>query len=267
MSTFGDRFPVEGVPLSMGLPPERRRLLRRPACAACPGAFADSEDRRRHGDDGGVERRRRLLEDHARRAAGAPTRPRCRLRHLLTQADDRRSAAARRRHPRHLRHADARQPRHPRRASSAGACTTSPPIRGRSPRIVARPELVPGAVEEFLRAYPIVSMARKLTQDVDFHGCPMKKDEMVLLSIQSATRDPRDLPGARRGDHRPLAEPAHRLRRQRAPLPRLPPRPGRAADRHRRSGTRSSPSTASTPTSHCWPTAARSRCSPCRWPG
>ena len=61
-------------------------------------------------------------------------------------------------------------------------------------RLVASPELIPSAVEEFLRAYPIVSMARKLTRDVDFHGCPMKKDQMVLLSIQSATRDPRIFP-------------------------------------------------------------------------
>jgi cytochrome P450 len=61
-------------------------------------------------------------------------------------------------------------------------------------RVVADPELVASAVEEFLRAYPIVSMARKLTRDVDFHGCPMKKDQMVLLSIQSATRDPRIFP-------------------------------------------------------------------------
>ncbi|MET0909131.1 MAG: cytochrome P450 [Ilumatobacteraceae bacterium] len=61
-------------------------------------------------------------------------------------------------------------------------------------RIVADPSLVPGAVEEFLRAFPIVSMARKVTHDVDFHGCPMKKDEMVLLTIQAATRDPRVFP-------------------------------------------------------------------------
>jgi cytochrome P450 len=52
------------------------------------------------------------------------------------------------------------------------------------------PAIVPSAVEEFLRAYPIVSMARKLKEDVDFHGCPMKKDDMVLLAIQAATRDP-----------------------------------------------------------------------------
>jgi cytochrome P450 len=61
-------------------------------------------------------------------------------------------------------------------------------------RIVADPSLIPSAVEEFLRAYPIVSMARKVTQDVDFHGCPMKKDDMVLLTIQAATRDPRQFP-------------------------------------------------------------------------
>ena len=61
-------------------------------------------------------------------------------------------------------------------------------------RLVADPSLIPSAVEEFLRAYPIVSMARKVTQDVDFHGCPMKKDQMVLLTIQAATRDPRVFP-------------------------------------------------------------------------
>jgi cytochrome P450 len=63
-------------------------------------------------------------------------------------------------------------------------------------RIVESPDLIPGAVEEFLRAYPIVSMARKVTRDVDFHGCPMKKDDMVLLTIQAATRDPRVFPDA-----------------------------------------------------------------------
>ncbi len=58
-------------------------------------------------------------------------------------------------------------------------------------RVVADPTAIPDAVEEFLRAYPIVSMARKVTHDVDFQGCPMKAGDMVLLCIQSATRDPR----------------------------------------------------------------------------
>lgn len=56
--------------------------------------------------------------------------------------------------------------------------------------VVRDASIIPSAVEEFLRAYPIVSMARKLTQDIDFHGCPMKKGDMVLLGIQAATRDP-----------------------------------------------------------------------------
>jgi cytochrome P450 len=49
-------------------------------------------------------------------------------------------------------------------------------------------------VEELLRAYAIIGMARKVTKDVDFHGCPMKKDDMVLLSIPAAARDPRAFP-------------------------------------------------------------------------
>ena len=58
-------------------------------------------------------------------------------------------------------------------------------------RIVADPAVISTALEEFLRAYPIVNMARKVTRDIEFHGCPMKKDDMVLMFIQSANRDPR----------------------------------------------------------------------------
>jgi cytochrome P450 len=56
--------------------------------------------------------------------------------------------------------------------------------------MVDDPSIIPSAVEELLRAYPIVNMARKVTRDVDFHGCPMKQGDMVLLTIQAATRDP-----------------------------------------------------------------------------
>jgi len=63
-------------------------------------------------------------------------------------------------------------------------------------RLIAEPDLIPGAVEEFLRAYPIVPMARKVTRDIDFHGCPMRKGDMVMLSYPSATRDPREFPDA-----------------------------------------------------------------------
>jgi cytochrome P450 len=57
-------------------------------------------------------------------------------------------------------------------------------------RIVREPQVIPSAVEEFLRGYPILSMARKVTADTDFKGCPMKKGDMVMLNYQTANRDP-----------------------------------------------------------------------------
>jgi cytochrome P450 len=57
-------------------------------------------------------------------------------------------------------------------------------------RLVAEPDLLPTAMEEFLRAYAPVTMARLVREDVEWHGCPMKADEWVLLSFPAANRDP-----------------------------------------------------------------------------
>jgi cytochrome P450 len=57
-------------------------------------------------------------------------------------------------------------------------------------RLVAEPELLPVAVEEFLRFYAPVTMARLVKDDFEFHGCPMKKDDWVLLGFPAANRDP-----------------------------------------------------------------------------
>jgi len=57
-------------------------------------------------------------------------------------------------------------------------------------RLVAEPDLLPTAIEEFLRAYAPVTMARLVKDDFEFNGCPMKKDEWVLLPFPSANRDP-----------------------------------------------------------------------------
>ncbi len=57
-------------------------------------------------------------------------------------------------------------------------------------RLVAEPALMPSAVEEFLRAYSPVTMARLVTEDVEFRGCPMKKDDKVLMNFPAANRDP-----------------------------------------------------------------------------
>jgi len=57
-------------------------------------------------------------------------------------------------------------------------------------RLVADHELLPTAIEELLRAYAPVTMARMVATDHDFHGCPMKTDEWVLLPFPAANRDP-----------------------------------------------------------------------------
>ena len=57
-------------------------------------------------------------------------------------------------------------------------------------RLVADPELMDTAMEEFLRVYAPVTMARLVKDDMDFEGCPMKAEDWILLSFPSASRDP-----------------------------------------------------------------------------
>jgi cytochrome P450 len=57
-------------------------------------------------------------------------------------------------------------------------------------RLVNEPELMPVAIEEFLRFYAPVTMARLVKEDYDFHGHPMKKDDWILLGFPAANRDP-----------------------------------------------------------------------------
>jgi cytochrome P450 len=57
-------------------------------------------------------------------------------------------------------------------------------------RLVAEPALLPTAIEEFLRAYAPVTMARLVAGDVHWHGVDMKADDWILLSFPAANRDP-----------------------------------------------------------------------------
>jgi hypothetical protein len=57
-------------------------------------------------------------------------------------------------------------------------------------RLVADRSLLPAAVEEFLRAYAPVTMARLVREDMSWRGADMKTDDWVLLSFPSANRDP-----------------------------------------------------------------------------
>ena len=57
-------------------------------------------------------------------------------------------------------------------------------------RLVDDPGLIPGAIEEFLRAYSPVTMARLARNDAEIAGRPVKEGERVLLSFPAANRDP-----------------------------------------------------------------------------
>ncbi len=49
---------------------------------------------------------------------------------------------------------------------------------------------MPVAVEELLRAYAPVTMARMVTEDIEYGGCPMKSGDKVLMAFPAANRDP-----------------------------------------------------------------------------
>ena len=63
-------------------------------------------------------------------------------------------------------------------------------------RLIAEPELLPTAIEEFLRAYSPVTMAREVMKETEISGCPFKPGNMVLLSFPAANRDPAVFPDA-----------------------------------------------------------------------
>jgi hypothetical protein len=57
-------------------------------------------------------------------------------------------------------------------------------------RLAAQPELMASAVEELLRAYSPVTMARVVTSDTEFGGCQMREGDKVLMNFPAANRDP-----------------------------------------------------------------------------
>lgn len=63
-------------------------------------------------------------------------------------------------------------------------------------RLVEDPSLMPTAIEELLRAYAPVTMAREVVKETAINGCTFKPGEMVLLSFPAACRDPEIFPDA-----------------------------------------------------------------------
>ncbi len=57
-------------------------------------------------------------------------------------------------------------------------------------RLVDEPELMPVAIEELLRAYSPVTMARIAVDDTELAGCPVRAGDKVILNFPAANRDP-----------------------------------------------------------------------------
>jgi cytochrome P450 len=57
-------------------------------------------------------------------------------------------------------------------------------------QLIEQPELINNAVEELLRAYSPVTMARYVASDVEYAGCPMHEGDKVLMNFPAANRDP-----------------------------------------------------------------------------
>ena len=57
-------------------------------------------------------------------------------------------------------------------------------------RLVDEPALIPSAIEEFLRFYSPVTIARYINADAEIGGCPVSGGHRMLLSYPSANRDP-----------------------------------------------------------------------------
>ncbi|MCF8588932.1 cytochrome P450 [Gordonia liuliyuniae] len=58
--------------------------------------------------------------------------------------------------------------------------------------LIDEPELWPNAVEEIIRLYGLVFQdGREAAHDIDFHGLPIKKGDLVWLGLAAANQDPR----------------------------------------------------------------------------
>ncbi len=64
----------------------------------------------------------------------------------------------------------------------------SPELRA---RLIAHPEIIPKAIEEMLRRFPIGNLGRKVTQDCEFFGAQLKSGDTILAPTASFGLDDR----------------------------------------------------------------------------
>ncbi|MFA7602586.1 MAG: cytochrome P450 [Novosphingobium sp.] len=62
------------------------------------------------------------------------------------------------------------------------------------------PDMLPKAVDEMLRMFSVVSTQRRVTRDFTFHGVPMKENDLVIMPIYIACRDPVAYPDPHEAD-------------------------------------------------------------------
>jgi len=53
---------------------------------------------------------------------------------------------------------------------------------GHRQQLLDDPKLIPGAVNELLRRFPLVSMAREVREDIEWHGARLKKGDMIICA-------------------------------------------------------------------------------------
>jgi cytochrome P450 len=74
----------------------------------------------------------------------------------------------------------------------AGAIHYLATNQGAREALVDNPDMIPGAVEEFVRVFPpVVALGRTCTRDVEVAGTQMKEGDFVMLGYGAASRDPR----------------------------------------------------------------------------
>jgi cytochrome P450 len=56
-------------------------------------------------------------------------------------------------------------------------------------QIIETPNVIPGAVEEFLRLYSVANPMRRVTRDMEFRGANMVAGDRILISIAAGNRD------------------------------------------------------------------------------
>ena len=122
--------------------------------------------------------------------------------------------------------------------------------------VVDNPELMNPAIEEMLRQQtPVMMIPRMIAQDCELGGVQMTAGDSATLMIGAANVDEAEFDSSGDVLARPGVEPAPRVRRRSAPLPRLAPRAAWSCGSRSRSSTSGSPSTRS-------PTASRSTSRP-----